>query len=187
MWLIAGLGNPGPKYELTRHNVGFLTIDQLAARNNCQSMKNSFSAETARIEISGEPCVLLKPQTFMNSSGISVQQAMSFHKIDPQNILIIHDELDIPFGEIKLKVGGGHGGHNGLRDISRLIGPNFIRLRMGIGRPNIKGTESNYVLKNYSQGEIKTLEEQLFKGCEIIETVLSSGITKAQNSANKKP
>lgn len=162
MWLIVGLGNPGAKYELTRHNFGFLAIDALLDGFSI-SAKNGFSGQTARFDLENEPCVALKPETFMNRSGTSVQQAMAFHKIPLDHVIVLHDEIDIPFGDMRIKKGGSDGGHNGLKDITRLVGPDYYRVRLGVGRPLIKGTEADYVLNPFKDAELKTVGEILPK------------------------
>ena len=146
--LIVGLGNPGLQYKKTRHNAGFLFLDCLAnaCGVNVWALNRQFNAEVVSIDWGGERIVLMKPQTFMNASGFSVQKAANFYKLAPEEILVIHDELELSEGEARLKVGGGHGGHNGIRDISAKIGSaNFYRIRVGIARPNY-GSVSDYVL-----------------------------------------
>lgn len=185
MWLIVGLGNPGAKYELTRHNAGFLAIDAFVER--LDTFKTAFTAQSARIEKSGHSLLLLKPQTFMNKSGLSVQQAMAFHKISLDNIIVIHDELDLPLGAMRIKKGGGNGGHNGLKDITRLVGGEFLRIRIGVGRPSFKGDEANYVLSPFSDSEIKVLEPVLKKSLEAVELLITAGLDKAQQQCQLNP
>jgi len=177
MWLVVGLGNPGPQYELTRHNVGFLAADLLVAS---ASYKKAFGGEVAKISVSNKPCVVLKPHRFMNRSGSSVQEAATFFKIDLSNLIVVHDELDLPLGELRIKQGGSDGGHNGLKDITRLVGPNYIRVRLGIGRPNFKGTEADYVLKPFKNDEWPVVEAILPKALAAIESIISSGLEQAQ-------
>jgi PTH1 family peptidyl-tRNA hydrolase len=179
MWLITGLGNPGAKYELTRHNLGFLAIDALLDGLLVSENKKSFSGLCARFSIDNIPCISLKPETFMNRSGISVQQAMSFYKIPLDNLIVIHDEIDIPLGDIRIKKGGSDGGHNGLKDITRILGPNYIRVRLGIGRPHIKGTEADYVLNRFSDDEFKKVSEVLPKAVIAIKALVSFGLEAA--------
>lgn len=186
MWLIVGLGNPGAKYELTRHNFGFLVIDHLLEQMGENNSKTKFNALVADVLISGEKCMTIKPQTFMNRSGSSVQQAMAFHKIHPDNIIVLHDELDLALGDIRIKKGGGLSGHNGLKDISRLIGPDFYRIRLGIGRPNFKGTEADYVLKTFSDKELVQVEEDLDKALRAIELLITKDLKEAQRLINIK-
>lgn len=186
MWLIVGLGNPGQKYELTRHNAGFLAVDALLDKFGGQ-FKQGFSGQVGRIAIENIPAIVVKPETFMNKSGLSVQQAMAFHKIPLQQVIVIHDELDLPLGALRVKQGGSNGGHNGLKDISRLLGDNYFRIRIGIGRPAIKGDEANYVLHPFRDEEIKLLEPVLIKSIEAVTTLMSEGLEKAQQNTQINP
>jgi peptidyl-tRNA hydrolase, PTH1 family len=187
MWLIVGLGNPGAKYELTRHNIGFLALDALLDTQGISSLKTGFSGKTARFIIQDQPCVALKPETFMNRSGTSVQQAMAFHKILLEQVVVIHDDLDLALGEIRIKQGGGSGGHNGLKDITRLVGENYVRVRLGIGRPSFKGTEADYVLNPFSDQELVVLGDLFKKINEAIKTIVSEGLESAQRTCQVKP
>ena len=177
MWLVVGLGNPGPHYELTRHNIGFLAADFLAGSS---SFKKNFGGEVVQANLAFEPCLILKPLTFMNRSGSSVQAALAYYKINLSNLIVIHDELDLPLGDLRIKQGGSDGGHNGLKDITRLLGPDYIRVRVGIGRPNFKGSEADYVLGPFKKDEWPAVEEIL--GCvkSAVETVISDGLSQAQ-------
>lgn len=150
MYLIVGLGNPGSSYARHRHNVGFMVVDALAGD---ASFSKKFSGETASLTRGGEKLVLLKPQTFMNNSGQSVQAAMAFHKLKPEQIIVIHDELDLPLGKLRIKQGGGHGGHNGLRDIDEKIGDGYWRIRVGIAHPGDKEKVHSHVLSNFTKEE----------------------------------
>lgn len=186
MWLVVGLGNPGEQYANTRHNIGFMVADAFADRNGGAHFQNSFAALVSKLQVGANAVVVLKPQTFMNRSGAAVQSAASFYKIDPKNIIVVHDELDLPFGIVRLKVSGGHGGHNGLRDIARLIGPDFVRVRLGIGRPAFKGAEADYVLGPYGGDEKRALPEQIGRSCDAIEAIIQLGILDAQQTFNQK-
>jgi PTH1 family peptidyl-tRNA hydrolase len=137
MWLIVGLGNPGREYEGTRHNVGFLVVDELARRHRA-SFSAKFKGELGQGVVAGTPMALLKPQTFMNLSGQSVQPTMAFFKVPLEQIVVVHDDLDLELGQIKLKRGGSSGGHNGLKSIDGSIGPAYLRVRAGIGHPRDK-------------------------------------------------
>lgn len=150
MKLIVGLGNPGDQYAKTRHNIGFRVLD---------SLKLNFHKGFLGLVAKDGDQIYLKPQTFMNRSGDSVLAALSFHKIKPEDLLVIHDELDLPFGTVKLKKGGGHAGHNGLRDIIRVIGPEFSRIRMGIGKPEHKTQVADYVLSAFTAQEEAALPD----------------------------
>jgi PTH1 family peptidyl-tRNA hydrolase len=150
MWLLVGLGNPGPSYSGNRHNAGFIAVDAIANKYSASNFAAKFHGEVAKADIAGEQILLLKPQTFMNLSGKSVLAAMSFYKIPPENVIVLHDDLDLQLGQLRIKQGGGHGGHNGLRDIDALIGKNYWRLRLGIGHPGDKEQVHGYVLSNFS-------------------------------------
>ena len=156
MWLIAGLGNPGPEYAPTRHNIGFMAVDALAG---AAGFSSKFHGETATLSIEGEKVVLLKPMTFMNLSGKSVQAAMAFYKIPPENVIVLHDELDLPLGKIRIKQGGGANGHNGLKDIDRLVGVNYWRIRLGIGHPGIKEQVHGHVLSRFTSDEQAVVDQ----------------------------
>ncbi len=167
--LIVGLGNPGPQYEATRHNVGFWFIEALAqSQGRGLKLENKFHGEVTRSRVGSHECWLLKPNTYMNRSGQAVSALAGFYKIPLDKILVVHDELDIPPGSVRLKQGGGHGGHNGLRDIiAQGGGNNFWRLRIGIGHPGHASEVTNYVL-----GKAPGVEQQLAR--DIIEACLRS-------------
>ena len=158
MFLLAGLGNPGPEYALTRHNIGFMAIDALA---DAARFTSKFHGETTAHSIEGEKVILLKPMTFMNLSGKSVQAAMAFYKIAPAQVIVFHDELDLPLGKLRIKQGGGANGHNGLKDIDRLIGPNYWRVRLGIGHPGMKEQVHGHVLSRFSSSEMDEVAKVL--------------------------
>lgn len=161
--LIVGLGNPGSQYEKTRHNAGFLFLDKLAFDLRIGwSMSSQFQGEVAAATVDGRRLLLLKPMTFMNRSGWSVGNVARFYKIELQNILVVHDELDLPGGVVRLKRDGGHAGHNGLKDIiSHLGGKDFFRLRVGIGRPVLGASVADYVLSAFAKQEL-ALVDQLY-------------------------
>jgi PTH1 family peptidyl-tRNA hydrolase len=154
--LIVGLGNPGTQYESTRHNAGFWWIDQICAQTASKlNVEAKFWGITGRLNSSTEEAWLLKPSTFMNASGRAVSALANFYKITPDSILVVHDELDLPPGTVKLKMGGGHGGHNGLKDIVKQLGTqDFWRLRLGIGHPGDKNAVVNYVLRDPNRDEL---------------------------------
>lgn len=185
MWLVVGLGNPGEKYARTRHNVGFMVVDALSAAASA-SFQSNFKGEVAKSELEGHPVLFLKPQTFMNCSGESVQPAAHFHKIPTSNIIVIHDELDLPFGTVRVKIDGGHGGNNGIRDIVRALGPSFVRVRVGVGRPQIKGTEADYVLNEYRAEEKPVLAKQIQVACDAVKCIIVESAQKAQMLFNQK-
>jgi peptidyl-tRNA hydrolase, PTH1 family len=154
MRLVVGLGNPGARYARNRHNVGFLALDTIARRHGVPGFRSRFKGELAEGVIGGERRLLLKPQTFMNASGESVSEAARFFKISPSEIVVIHDEIDLRPGKLRVKCGGGTAGHNGLRSIDALIGPDFWRMRIGVGHPGIKELVQPYVLQNFPSEEV---------------------------------
>jgi peptidyl-tRNA hydrolase, PTH1 family len=192
MWLIVGLGNPGAQYANHRHNVGFMLVDELARELSADPFRSKFSGELAKARVRGadEDVWLLKPQTFMNLSGQSVQPAAAFLKIPAARVLVLHDELDLPFAELRLKLGGGHAGHNGLRSILGSLGtPEFARLRIGIGRPpaGFRGEVADFVLSGFTGDERIQLSDVLSRGRLSVLDVLARGFTPAMNKLNTKP
>ena len=185
-FIIAGLGNPGPNYQWTRHNAGFLFLDRLAHHENISITRKSFSGLTGEWNHCGKRHVLLKPLTFMNLSGRAVMQALQFYKLPLSQLIVVHDELDLPFGSVRLKQGGGHGGHNGLRSIMEQLGKgDFIRLRIGIGRPP-HGDTVNYVLANIPPEQMETLPRVLDGGLDMLEMMLDEGLPKAMSLFNNR-
>jgi peptidyl-tRNA hydrolase, PTH1 family len=154
MRLIVGLGNPGSRYARNRHNVGFMAVDLIARRHGFSGFRSRFKGELAEGPIDGERRLLLKPQTFMNASGESVAETARFFKIAPSEIAVIHDEIDLRPGKLRVKCGGGTAGHNGLRSIDALLGPDFWRVRIGVGHPGIKELVQPYVLQNFTSEEV---------------------------------
>jgi PTH1 family peptidyl-tRNA hydrolase len=188
--IIVGLGNPGPEHQVTRHNAGFWFVDVLAQRHGVEFRDyRKFSGETARISISGQDIVLLKPTTYMNRSGLSVRQLSEFYKIAADEILVAHDELDLPVGSVRLKHGGGHGGHNGLRDTIAHIGDSFWRLRLGIGHPGNKTEVIDYVLTRAPRAEEELILDAVNTAADCIPLILEQGaeraMTKLHNRAGK--
>ncbi|MCK5883293.1 MAG: aminoacyl-tRNA hydrolase [Bacteriovoracaceae bacterium] len=183
--LIVGLGNPGIEYELTKHNIGWLALDQLSFCNRL-AWKEKFKGEFATYSNDGEQIVFLRPQTFMNLSGESVASAAKFFKVELQDILVIHDELDLPYGTLSFKNGGGLAGHNGLKSIAKIMGGNgFLRLRMGIGRP-VHGNVSSWVLSGFHGDEDIVLPSYLKGGADAIESFIAIGFGKAAGKFSKK-
>jgi len=181
--LIVGLGNPGTEYEQTRHNVGFWFVDALALHAGGQLKKESkFHGEASKINLHGQDVWLLKPQTFMNRSGQSVAALARFYKIPLENILVIHDELDLPPGVARLKQGGGHAGHNGLRDIgSQMGGSNFLRLRIGIGHPGRASQVTSFVLSKPSRSEQGLVEEAIDKSIAAMPLIMQGELERAMH------
>ena len=185
--LIVGLGNPGDKYKDTRHNAGEWLVERLAQRFNFSLKEESkFFGKTARAVINGQEIRFLVPTTFMNLSGKAVGALATFYRIQPEQILIAHDELDLPPGTVKIKLGGGHGGHNGLRDnIAQLSNnKNFYRLRVGIGHPGDKNLVSAYVLSKPSPADLTLIDKALEEATDCVEVLLKDGINKATNRLN---
>jgi len=180
--LIAGLGNPGPEYAQTRHNAGFWFADAVADRfKGAWKVDSKFFGETARVRIEGVDVLLLKPTTFMNRSGQSVQAMMSFYKISPDALLVAHDELDMPAGQMRFKLGGGHGGHNGLRDIHKPLGDGYRRLRVGIGHPGDKNLVLNYVLARPSKADEQLIRTGIDHAVNALPVWLAQTWEKAMN------
>ncbi|UOD35178.1 aminoacyl-tRNA hydrolase [Deferribacteraceae bacterium V6Fe1] len=183
-FLIVGLGNPGAEYALTRHNIGFMVLDMLAEHFRL-SFKGGFKGDYAVADVYGKRVYFLKPQTYMNLSGDSVASLASYFKIESENILVVHDDLDMEFGKFKLKLGGSAGGHNGIRSIIACLNTEkFIRGKCGIGRPNVGGR--NYVLGKFTQEEFDKLDDFLSIAKDAIICYLNCGLKEAMNSFNNK-
>lgn len=177
---IVGLGNPGPEYERTRHNAGFWFADAVAERwRGSFRTESKFFGQLARVRIEGSEVLLLKPSTFMNRSGQAVQALMQFYKLTPAELLVAHDELDLPAGEMRLKLGGGHGGHNGLRDIHKPLGDGYRRLRIGIGHPGDKNLVLNYVLGRPSKADEDAIHQGMARAADALPVWLGQSWDKA--------
>ncbi len=161
MKLIVGLGNPGAKYAANRHNIGFMAVDRIAADHGFSPWRQRFQAEMSEGRLGSEKVVLLKPLTFMNLSGQSVGEAMRYLKLTPEDVIVIHDELDLAPGKCRVKLGGGHAGHNGLRSIHQHIGENYHRVRLGIGHPGHKDRVAGYVLSDFAKADADWLDDLL--------------------------
>lgn len=187
MWLLVGLGNPGPKYAGTRHNAGFHVIDQLAPRVGAGPVRGKLGAEVAEGRLGDERVLLCKPMEFMNTSGQALVRVARFWKIDAAHTVVVHDELDVPFGRLKLAGSGGHGGHNGLRSIIGEWGTaEFARVRFGIGRPPAGWDTADYVLADFTSGERQALPELEERAAAAVEAIVGSGLTTAMNRFNGK-
>jgi PTH1 family peptidyl-tRNA hydrolase len=185
-FIIAGLGNPGPAYQWTRHNAGFLFLDRLSEQENSVIAKKSFSGFCGEMNFAGHRLILLKPQTFMNLSGVSVMQSLQFHKLPTSNLIVIHDELDLPFGVVRFKNGGGHGGHNGLRSIMENLGKgDFTRLRIGIGK-SPHGDTTDHVLGKIPSEQMEVFSKVLDGGREMLKVMLEEGLQKSMSLYNNK-
>lgn len=161
MRLLVGLGNPGSRYAANRHNVGFLAIDAIARRYSLSGARSRFSSEVADGHIDGVKIVALKPQTFMNLSGDAVLPALQFYKLKPEDIVVLHDEIDLPMARVRVKRGGGAAGHNGLRSIDDAIGPDYWRIRIGVGHPGGQGRVRSHVLENFTPEEIVDVDRMI--------------------------
>jgi PTH1 family peptidyl-tRNA hydrolase len=185
--LVVGLGNPGPRYEQTRHNAGFWFVDLLAERARGRFAADSrFQGELARITLAGDELRLLKPTTFMNLSGQSAGAVARFFKLAPEQLLVVHDELDLPPGTARLKRGGGHGGHNGLRDLIRHVGADFWRLRVGIGHPGDRDQVVDYVLTRAPLEEEKAIRATLEDALVAVEKMLAQGAERAMHQLHSR-
>jgi PTH1 family peptidyl-tRNA hydrolase len=185
--LVVGLGNPGREYERNRHNVGFMIVDELARRSG-GGWRSKFSGKLAEVRIDDHRVGLLKPETFMNESGRSVQAAAAFFKLEPDAVLVVHDEGDLPVGRLQLRLGGGLAGHNGLRSIAQRLGtPEFMRLRVGVGRPG-RGDRrglADYVLSDFEP--VDGPEELVVRAADAVETLDAEGLDAAQRRFNPDP
>lgn len=187
-WLVVGLGNPGPGYAGNRHNVGQMALATLADRQSAAFKNHKANAAVATGRSSGPPLVLAKPNTYMNLSGGPVAALLRFYKLEPSRLIVLHDELDIPFDSIRLKFGGGHGGHNGIRDIISAIGTgDFIRVRIGIGRPPGRQPAADFVLHDFSSAERSVLPNLLSDAADATELIVSDGLTAAQLKFHTAP
>ncbi|MEV6777527.1 aminoacyl-tRNA hydrolase [Streptomyces syringium] len=188
-WLIVGLGNPGPEYAANRHNVGFMVADLLAER-----MRAKFKAHKSRAQVvegrlgapgpTGRRVVIAKPMSFMNLSGGPTAALRDFYKVPVERIVAVHDELDIDYGQLRLKLGGGDNGHNGLKSITKALGPDYCRVRFGIGRPPGRMQVADFVLKDFSSTERKELDFEVDRAADAVETLIVDGLERAQGTYN---
>lgn len=189
-WLLVGLGNPGREYAHNRHNVGFMVVERWADHHAPAGVgvpwREKFHARTASLAAGGSRVVVLEPQTFMNRSGHSVVPAIQFFRVEPDRIVVVHDELDFELGRIAVKHGGGHGGHNGLRDIIAQSGiSDFVRIRVGIGRPRRGGNVSQWVLTNFDEHDAAILPDVIDRAQQAVTAVIRDGVRAAMNSFNQ--
>jgi PTH1 family peptidyl-tRNA hydrolase len=189
VFLVVGLGNTGREYEGTRHNVGFVVVDALREKLVLPDFKAKFSGLWTRGELAGVPVVLLKPLTYMNVSGDCVQPAAAFFKVPPSNVIVVHDELDLGWKDVRLKFGGGHAGNNGLRSIIERLGQaDFVRLRVGIGKPppGFRGDGADWVLSNFNAVERAELADVVATAIDAIESVVRDGMAAAMTRVNTR-
>ena len=185
MFLLVGLGNPGDDYAMTRHNIGFLCLDHLAARHGLVFKGSKWQAETAKGSVAGHAVLLAKPMTYMNRSGEAVGQMARFYDIAPDRVVVIHDDLDLAFGRIKVVVNRGAGGHNGIKSIIEHLGTKeFARIRAGLGRPPVEASASQYVLARFNREEQRLLPELLERVAEACGCILADGVLPAMNVIN---
>ncbi len=187
MKILVGLGNPGTPYEGTRHNVGFRVVDRLAEENQISLCQKHFKAQFGKGSIRSRDVLLVKPLTFMNLSGLAVRKVVDFYKAGIEDLVVIHDDLDLPFGVLRIKRWGGDGGHQGIRSIIDSLGENnFLRLKVGIGRPPRGMDPAGYVLRPFEGDEERPLEEIVSRAAECVSVMISEGIEKAMNRYQKK-
>ena len=180
MKLIAGLGNPGAEYKRTRHNAGFWFVDELARSSGASWRRDSkLKCELARARVADVDVWLMKPQTFMNRSGAAVLAMSTFYRIPPAELLVVHDDIDLPPGAVRLKQGGGHGGHNGVRDVIANLGPDFWRMRLGVGHPGEKDQVLDAVLSRASSDEQKLIDEAMARGLAVMPQFMAGATQKA--------
>lgn len=185
--LIAGLGNPGSKYDKTRHNAGFWFVDELARRfGGTLLAEKRFSGEACKVMIANQPVWLLKPQTFMNKSGLSLRQLTDFFKIPVEQVLVVHDEMDIDAGDVRLKKAGGHGGHNGLRDIHAHLGKEYWRIRVGVGHPGDRSKVVDYVLSQPSKDDDIAIQRAIDRAADHVGQLVTGDMQKAMNDLHRK-
>jgi PTH1 family peptidyl-tRNA hydrolase len=180
-WLIVGLGNPGPSYSGHRHNVGAMVVDQLAVRTSGSLRSHKARAAAAEVRVGTQRAIIAKPLTFMNESGGPVAGLLSFYKVPVENLIVIHDELDIPFAQVRLKLGGGEGGHNGLRSVTKSVGTrDYLRVRVGIGRPPGRMDAADYVLHDFSSTERSEVPLLISDAADAVERLVAEGLVTAQ-------
>ena len=185
--VIAGLGNPEAKYERTLHNAGFWFVDAVARRYGGEfRYDRKFDAEICRTRVRGEDVWLVKPQSYMNLSGGPVRAVLDYYRIDVDDLLVAHDEIDLPPGTVRLKVGGGHGGHNGIRDVIKHCGPNFVRLRLGVGHPGEKDKVTSYVLKKASADVERAIEDNIDDAVRALEVWVDDNLNAAMKELHTK-
>lgn len=185
-WLIVGLGNPDKKYEKTRHNTGFMAVDEIASSLSVEISKKKFDALTADANIAGQRVLLMKPQTYMNLSGVSVEKAASFYKIPPEHIIVLFDDISLPVGKLRIRRKGSHGGHNGIRSIiDYLQSDGFPRVKIGVGeKPRPEYDLADWVLSTFTQNELAGIHDMAERCLEIVELIIKGQTDKAMNLYN---
>ncbi|MEO3812091.1 aminoacyl-tRNA hydrolase [Sphaerisporangium sp. B11E5] len=182
-WLIVGLGNPGPEYAGNRHNAGFMVADELAARMGGRFKTHKSRAEIVEGRLAGQPVVVAKPLSFMNLSGGPAKALADFYKVDPAHVVAVHDELDIPYGALRVKIGGGDNGHNGLRSLTKSFSTrDYLRVRFGIGRPPGRQDPADFVLRDFATAERKDLPFLVDRAADVVESLITAGLEATQNT-----
>jgi PTH1 family peptidyl-tRNA hydrolase len=184
--LVAGLGNPGPEYERTRHNIGFRVADELARRLDATFKRSKHEALTAEARDGDTPVLIAKPQTYMNDSGRAVSGLARYYGVPPERIIVVHDELDLPFGVVRVKLGGGTAGHNGVSDVASAIGTGFARVRIGIGRPTGRKDPVDFVLEPFTKSEEAGVPAIVDLAADAVFAILHDGISAAQTAFNQR-
>lgn len=189
-WLVVGLGNPGDKYQSTRHNIGFIVAEELAQRLGGKFVSHKYRAHILETRMgvgSDSPkIIIVKPQTYMNDSGDAVAPLAQYFNSAPEHVIAIHDELDIPFNTLRVKIGGGDNGHNGLKSLTQSLGtPDYYRIRVGIGRPITQQDTADYVLSNFSKGERAQVSDLVQRSCDAIESLILKGLEQTQQNFNQ--
>jgi len=187
VWLVIGLGNPGHRYAGTRHNVGFRVVDALVSRWGLPAPKDQLGAKVTSGAAGDERVVLAMPQAFMNCSGQPAASVRGWYRVTNENVVVIHDDMDLPFGQVRVRRGGGHGGHNGLRDLHQHLGPDYARVRVGVSRPPPEWDPADYVLSPWSITEQASVAEVIDRAVEAVEVVLHAGVETAMNRFNVRP
>lgn len=185
--IIAGLGNPGEIYEGTRHNIGFEVIDQIASAYHFPNFSSKFTSLISSKIIGAIKLTLIKPQTYMNLSGEAIFKVLNFYKIESSDLIVVHDDLDLSLASVKMKVGGGNAGHNGLKSVDQHVGSDYYRLRIGIGRPVHKGGVSSFVLSKFSKEEFQIIDETIAKLSKNLDLLISKNIAMFVNKINFSP
>ncbi len=187
-WLVVGLGNPGPDYAGNRHNAGFMVLDTLAGATGGRFKSHRARADVVEGRLAGHRVVLGKPRSYMNESGGPVKALGDFYKVPLERLVVVHDELDIPYGSLRLKRGGGDNGHNGLRSITKALGGrDYLRVRFGIGRPPGRMDAAAFVLRDFSPAERKELDLNIDRAADAVEAILTGGLDRAQNTFHTEP
>ena len=186
-WVVAGLGNPGAQYSRSRHNAGFMTIDRIAKTKNAEPSRRRFKGVTAEIMLAGKPAILVKPQTFYNLSGECISDLLGYFKIAPEHLIVVHDELDLEAGRLRIKQGGGDAGNRGVRSIAEALGTtDFIRVRIGIGRPPADEETRDYLLRATTAAEKHALAPILERAADAVEAIAEHGLEAAMNRYNQR-